>query len=212
MTPNPQEYFDVLHAFIKTGSTGTGDTLLYVHPFLMGKHSKHVSELGKKLRPVALKVMESGIYWEGGLKTSFTPYESHPIPDLTQFIYELSELLYMYEAFLKWRPEREEYYFSKGIEYLDTFSIGVRMFKGRRAAQRYETALRNLKDLVKEIMAKPDLPSKQSRSDLKQEVVDIFRKHIQAPHITLSERISELLTVFDISTTPEGIRNLFKKK
>jgi hypothetical protein len=123
MTPNPQEDFDVLHAFVKTGSTGTGDTLLYVDPFLMGEHSEHISELGKKLRPVALKVMESGIFWKGGLKTSFTPHESYPIPDLTQFIYELSDLLHMHQAFLRWRPEREDKLVSNIFSNLQLLSV-----------------------------------------------------------------------------------------
>jgi hypothetical protein len=181
----------------------------------MGEQAEQAEQLIKALRPVALKIMESGIFYDGGLKgwhLCENHYKFHPIKDLNQFIYELSNLLYMHKLFLRWSPKREGSYFSKGVEYLELFEVGVQIIKGRRAAQLFRTALRNLKTIEKEISAKPDLPPKPSKPALKQKVVDIFRKHIKAPASIMSERIAKLLAVFDISAAPGGIGDLFKKK
>ena len=80
--------------------------------------------------------------------------------------------------------------------------------------QPFKTIMSQLKTIGKEVSTKPDSPLNVSKSALKQEVVDIFHRHIQAPNAkeTMALRSAELFRSFNISATPEGMRDYFKNK
>jgi hypothetical protein len=210
-----QSKFDGLHDFIKNYD-GTGINWLPFITYGLGFMGEGDERLIKALRPVALKIMESAIFYGGGLKSgckSGNYYESYPIEDLSQFIYELSRLLDRYETRVSgWPSETQEYFFSEAVRNLKVFMAGVYIFKGRRAEQPFKTALSNLKTIKKKVLAKPDITPQMSKSKLKKDVADIFRKHIQAPRTIIADRVSELLALFEIKTSPSAIAKKLPRK
>lgn len=173
------------------------------------------------LKSTAIKIMEeSGIFYEGGLKGADYPggdlrYESHPIKDLDQFIYDLAWYFYIYEQNISgYTPELQAYLFSEIMRYLKLLKSDVERFKGKREARRVETLLGKLDKLKTELEAKPVISSDVSKPQIKRQVADIFLKHIQAPNTkeTMAARSADLLNVFNISATQEGMREYFKNK
>jgi hypothetical protein len=79
-------------------------------------------------------------------------------------------------------------------------------------ARRFRTLLEKLRDLKKEVSAKPSKKTRASKSQIKQEVADAFLKHIEAPRGLMAERSAQLLPEFYIPAEPEGMREYFKKK
>ena len=79
-----------------------------------------------KLAPTMVKVMESGIFYEGGLKGAASPggglkYKIIPIRNLDQFIYELSYFLWLYEAGTNgWPSEFHVHTFSEAVRHLNS--------------------------------------------------------------------------------------------
>jgi hypothetical protein len=210
-----QSDFDNLHDFIK--NYGTSTNWVQSLTFGLGGMGRESETLIKAFRPVALKIMESAIFYGGGLRGGHlygNHYESYHIEDLHQFIYKLSNLIDRYETSISgWPSETQEYWFSEAVRYLEVFMAGVYIFKGRRAEQPFKTALSNLKTIKKEVLAKPDIVPRMSKSKLKQDVADIFRKHIQAPGTIIGDRVSELLALFEIKTSPSAIlKKLSPKK
>jgi hypothetical protein len=218
MTLSPQEQFDLLLLHLRSEQdekkpAGPNYLLGIISSLLLSEKDKRRF---LAISPIAIKIMESGIFYGGGLKGWYLRgdhYESYPIRDLGQFIYDLSHLLDIYEMEVTgWDSELQVYFFSEGVRYLKLFTTGVRMFKGKRAAQPFKTMLRDLKSLEKEVSAKPDSPPRVSRSALKQQVADIFYGHIQAPGTIIADQVSELLTLFGIETTPSSILKKLPRK
>jgi hypothetical protein len=170
-----------------------------------------------KLAPTMVRVMESEIFYRGGLKGRHLHgdhYESYPIRDLDQFIYRLSYLLNIYAIKIKpgWPSTYQAHYLSEAVRNLEMYATGVRLYKGRRAAQPFKTVLSNLKTCEKQILAKPDKPRSASKSAIKKEITDIFCEHIQAPGTIIADQVSELLTLFGVETTPSSILKKLPRK
>jgi hypothetical protein len=203
---SPQDAFNTLLSFLKSKPLNWLIAALHV-PALAEDEGRNKFMM---LQPTAVKIMESGIFLEGGLKgqAGDRPY---PIPDLAQFIYALSYRLFVHEM-NEYPEEFQSQLFSKGIYHLKLFTSGVRSFKGRRAAQRFKTMLDNLDAIEKEIQAKTCKPRKVSIPKLKREIADIFCDHIKAPKYIIADLAAALLKEFDISATPEGVRDSLKER
>lgn len=210
-----QSEFDGLHDFIKNYD-GTSVNWLPFLTYGLGFMGEEREKFINVFRPEALTIMESAIFYGGGLKGGHlygNHYEFYHIENLQQFIYKLSKLINRYKTRVSgWPSDFQTDCFAKGMEHLKIFWMGVQMFKGKQVAKPFKTMLRALMSLEKGVSDKPDIKPKVSRSALKQKVVNICCEHIQAPDSIMSKRIAELLMVFDIPATPEGIRELFKKK
>ncbi len=164
------------------------------------------------LSPIAIKIMESGIFDNGGLNAVYSP-QPVPIKDRYQFIYDLAWLLWTYENKKSGYPsEFQKEGFSMGMEHLRIFTMGVQMFKGRRAAQPFKTAQNKLKILERKIKDKPDTPPDVSGAQLKKDMADIFWNHIQATRAKeiMATRSADLLNTFNIPASAEGMREYFK--
>jgi hypothetical protein len=211
---SPQDTFRTLLSFLKSEPLNWLAVPLHCPSLASAEHRDKFM----KRAPDMVRVMESEIFYNGGLKgwhLHGDHYESYPIRDLDQFIYDLSYLLSLYEVRTGgWQSEFQAHAFSEAVRHLKLFIIGVRMYKGKRAMQPFKTIMSQLKTIGKEVSTKPDSPLNVSKSALKQELVDIFHRHIQAPSAkeTMAIRSAELLMSFNISATPEGMRDYFKNK
>jgi hypothetical protein len=169
------------------------------------------------LKPIVIKIMRSGIFYRGGLKGWHLHediYESYPIEDLDQFIFDLSVPLWTLENKKSgYDLEMHEYFLSEGMKSFLSFIGEVEIFKGLRPARRLKTKLTALENLANEVLAKPDLSKPSvSKPQVKQKVFDIFRKHIKAPDSKIAEGVAELLSIFGIQRTPEAIRRKSSRK
>ena len=150
-----------------------------------------------------------------GSQLSFNPetYESYPIQGLDQFIYDLAKTLYFYEIRTEGYPlEFQEEKFDEILAQLNVYIAIVSIHKGKGEAGKFRTLVKKLRDLKKEVTAKPDKKIRVSRSKIKQRVADAFLNHIQAPRSLLAERSAQLLRKFYLSSDTEGMREYFKKK
>jgi|GEM_PF-3406848 hypothetical protein len=211
MTTNPKQHFDDLYAFIKTRGAGSG--ILQQLSFYSKGFTGWEGKKWEIVRSEALKIMESGIFDNGGLNSIYS-HDPVLIENIDQFIYDLSELLSWYETKIAgWTPGYQ-YIFSDGVRDLEAFATAIRIFKGKRWARKFTTVLDKLKTLEKEIQAEPESPPGVSMPALKQDVAETFHRHIKVPNTKeiMATRSAELLNAFDISATPEGMREYFKNK
>jgi hypothetical protein len=116
----------------------------------------------QRLMPIATKVMESGIFFKGGLKGASNPspreqYESFAIQDLDQFILDLASVLYLHERGEEYPSAFQSGTFFEAVKSLELYILGVEIWKGKRAAQRLKSKLEDLQDLAWKTEAKPNL-------------------------------------------------------
>ena len=218
----PKQHFDSLLNFIKAEEPGPKP-----FPISSDGHWFRVAWCGLTASPwtgedgcerlmlksTVMKIMEeSEIFYNGGLKGADYPggdlrYDSYPIKDLDQFIYDLAWCFYMYEKNISgYDPKLQAYLFSEIMRYLELLKNDVKRFKGKRNAGKIGTLLDKLEKVKMEIEAEPGLPPNVSKPQIKKEVADIFRNHIQAPGTIIAERVAELLGIFGIKRTPSAIR------
>jgi len=134
-------------------------------------------------------------------------YESYPIKDLDQFIYDLAWCFYLYEQSISgYDPELQAYLFSEIMRELKLLRRNVERFKGKRNARKRGTLLDKLGNVKREIGAEPGIYNNVSKPKIKKRVAGIFRNHIQAPGIIIAERVGELFGLFWIKRTPDAIR------
>jgi hypothetical protein len=191
---SPQEQFDSLLTLFKT--------FLDIDPSYGVAHT-------------AIKVMGSGIFYQGGLRGAANPgvgleYEIIPITDIDRFIYDLAFCLSKRDA--EYLDEQVKEGFAKIICNLFVLSKFVKEAKGKLLSNKLLKAWRKLMDLEQEIESKPVSPRKASKPQIKKEIAVIFNAHIQRPGTTKADRAAELLNVFGISATPEGMRDYFRNK
>jgi hypothetical protein len=205
-----QDSFKTLLSFLKTESLNWLAVLFHV-PSLASKEKQEEFLI---VRATMTKVMESGIFTHGEL-LGYTGSGPYPVPDLAQFIYELSYRMLMYEkvdTMAEYPQKIQEHFFFEGVRHLKLFLTGVREFKGKRVANKFKTMLNRLKNLEEEILTEPDKPRNISKAELKKEILDIFCEHINAPKDIIADWSAVLLNAFQIPATHEGMRDLLKKK
>lgn len=212
---SPQDTFKTLLSFLKSEPLNWFAVPLHC-PSLVSKENQD-KFLG--FAPTIIKVMESGIFYNGGLKGADNPgnglqYESHPIKDLDQFIYDLAYALYLEVGSTDYPSDFQQYSFSEGMRHLKWFVSLVRWHKGKRAAEQMKKAVSTLETLARNIETKKNLTPNVSKPAIKKQIVDIFLEHIQVPtpRSIMADRAADLLNAFDISATPEGMREYFKNK
>lgn len=182
-----------------------------------------------KLRPYALKIMESGIFHRGGLSALqdghvLTGGKSHyPIEDLLGFVSELTLLFYgqlerfardnfLEEVKQRWARLREE---------LDFFCICIklRIAAGNQMTARKQKEVDRVRERLeewgREYMAELEqtrhLPEslrlKEVKTILREWALKIFTKNLPGvPKDTISRRCAELLTMLGIPTKKETLR------
>jgi hypothetical protein len=194
------------------------------------------------LKLIAIKIMESGIFFKGGLKGNIpshnpTIYDPYPIENIDQFIFGLASVLHRHEMGKEYPSGDQWFTFAEAERKLKLFISGVEIWKGKRPAQPLKTLLNKLKALAWETEAKPDdfeptsleifaretairwnvdveidKTSKGARLTTKKEIAGIFVKHIKAPGTVISDRVEELLNLFGIEAKSETIRKKLPKK
>ena len=117
---------------------------------------KHIPPLIDMINiPTAIKIMESEIFYEGGLKGAANPgggksYESHPIQDLPVFILSLAMLLNF--SFLVRDPAWKEKQVKEGFDKISSELLLlipiVRRTKGIRWGNKIENIMQSFKALA----------------------------------------------------------------
>jgi ribosomal protein L31E len=108
------------------------------------------------LKPIAIKIMESGIFINGGLKGNILSqdpiiYDFYPIENIDQFIFGLASVLYRHEMRMstEYPLAFQCFTFIEAERKLNLFISDVEIWHGKRAAQPLKTKLKELKALVR---------------------------------------------------------------
>ncbi|MGD0400437.1 MAG: hypothetical protein ABSC04_16150 [Syntrophobacteraceae bacterium] len=164
--------------------------------------------------PTAIKIMESGIFYEGGLKGWIGEKEPFPIRDIRVFVLGLAVVLAILDMRLD-ESKRREFIRTK----LDSASQSIQLLKdlvgwqyGKQISRQLTSLQRKFLDLQNAVLAQAPMNPKRMKSKIKQWVAKIFASHIDAPHIILAERASELLTAFGIQAGSDSIRKKLTKR
>jgi hypothetical protein len=183
--------------------------LLLVPPYV------HMKDAPSEVLSISIKIMEQEkIFEKGGLSPIYSP-QPIPIENLRKFIYDLANLLWLYEQKMSGYDSKiQDECFIKGGEYLRIYTSGVQMFKGRRTAKPFTTTLKKIINLKQKMLDKPDIPPGLKEYEIKRQVAEIFWNHIKTPNTkeVMAARSADLLNAFNISATLEGMREYFKNK
>ena len=169
------------------------------------------------LSKYCVKIMESGIFYKGGLKgTTLDMYdrdlEVHTIDALLDFVLEVASNLQTFidtkdiQGRERWIREQFESLEKQFNRLLST----VRVYKGGRAAQIVENNRKDMLKLQEDILQRPNKTPKLQ--DIKMDITIIFHKFVKAPKMIIAERVSDLLNYFGIYAKSESVREKRKNK
>jgi len=216
---SPQEYFETLLEILKQPvyrEFSTSTSLSRLIEFT-GQRDKFPDIL-EPIAPTTIKIMESGIFHKGGLKGAPLvlgggDYESFYIKEVGPFVFKLAFLIDWSLRFADSAHMEEQV--KKGFDDIQSRLSGlvylVRRVKGPGKGKQLERAVQRLKDLEQKTMAIKTKP-RPKPYEIKKAVARLFLKSVEGPKDLLMERAAELLNQFDISATPEGMREILKKK
>jgi len=172
--------------------------------------------------PTAIKIMESGIFYEGGLRSSLEVsvvsgkacYDSYSIRNLEEFVYALAMFFDVIEKQLSLSQQQSiiDGEFQKADRSIERLIPIVSQLRGKRNSNRLKRVQEELADIRDRILNERDTTPRHPNSNVKQAVAELFARHINAPDKIIADRVSELLTSFEIKTGSESIRKKLHKR
>jgi len=165
--------------------------------------------------PTIIKIMESGIFYQGGLKSGYWANESTSIPirDLETFVFSLA---FLFDEFKRLHslPEQQSV-MDREFETIDAILKClipiVSTFYGKRNSNLLTQIQKKLENARNKISKETATVPKRFSSKTKQAIAKIFIEHINAPDDTIAERAAGLLTCLGIGTGKELMRKKLHK-
>ncbi len=167
--------------------------------------------------PTAIKIMESGIFFGGGLKGQSlgkNRYEQYPISNLEGFVYGLAMIFDLLEK--QFSSSDQQSIIEAEFQTMNR-SIGclipvVRRLHGKRNSNRLLRVQKEFADIRDNILHETGTALKRPNSNIKQLVAELFEKFVNtAPKTIIADSASELLTHFGINAGSSSIRKKLRK-